>query len=154
MNFLVFHFVWKLCVLTQSCLTLSSSMNCSPPDSSVHGKDKEWVTISTSGDLPDSGIKPTYFASPILSGDSLPLVPPGKLHIKVMFILYSGLLIVKWHLALENNVHTLNKNTLFLKIAHHCLSLQWVTSFAGRGSCLAQSWWLLGDQGGGCWRLG
>ena len=84
----------------------------------------EWVTISTSGDLPDSGIKPTYFASPILSGDSLPLVPPGKLHIKVMFILYSGLLIVKWHLALENNVHTLNKNTLLLKIVHHCLSLQ------------------------------
>jgi len=27
----------------------------------------EWVTISTSGDLPDSGIEPTYFASPVLA---------------------------------------------------------------------------------------
>ena len=43
---------WYLCVLTQSCLTLCDPMDCSPPDSSVHGifqaKMLEWVAISFS----------------------------------------------------------------------------------------------------------
>ena len=41
----------------QSCLTLCDPMDCSLPDSSVHGISQawilEWVAISFSGDLPD-----------------------------------------------------------------------------------------------------
>jgi hypothetical protein len=48
----------------------------------------------------------------------------------------------------KNNVHTLIKNTLLLKNANHHLSFQRVVIF------LPQYWWLLTDQGGGCWRLG
>ena len=35
----------------------------------------EWVAISSSGDLPNPGIKPK---SPALQADSLPTEPPGK----------------------------------------------------------------------------
>ena len=39
-----------LCVLTQSCLTLCNPMDCSPPDTSVHGifqeRILEWAAIS------------------------------------------------------------------------------------------------------------
>ena len=41
-----------MCVLTQLCLTLSGPIDCSPPDSSVHGifqtRILEWVVISHS----------------------------------------------------------------------------------------------------------
>ena len=60
--------------VTQSCLTLCNSMDCSPPGFSVHGvlqaRILEWVAISSVGDLPNPGIKPM---SPELQGDSLPL---------------------------------------------------------------------------------
>ena len=52
-----------VCFIARSCLTLSGSMDCSPPGSSVHGISQarilEWVGISFSRDLPNSGIKPT-----------------------------------------------------------------------------------------------
>ena len=52
----------------QSCLTLHDPMDCSPPDSSVHGisqaRTLEWVAISFSGDLPDPGIEPMSLMSP------------------------------------------------------------------------------------------
>ena len=54
-------------------------MDCSPPSSSVHGilqaRILEWVAISFSGDLPDSGIEPR---SPTLQADALTSAPPGK----------------------------------------------------------------------------
>ena len=57
----------------QSCLTLCNPMDCSLPGSSVHGilqeRILEWVAMSSSGDLPDSGIEP---GSPALQADSLP----------------------------------------------------------------------------------
>ena len=45
-----------VCVcVTQSCLTLCDSMDCSPPGSSVHGilqaRIPEWVAISFSNDV-------------------------------------------------------------------------------------------------------
>ena len=48
-------------LVTQSCLTLCSPMDCSPPGSSVHGileaRILKWVVMPFSGDLPDPGVK-------------------------------------------------------------------------------------------------
>ena len=59
--------------VAQSCPTLCDPVDCSPPDSSVHGilqaRILEWIAISFSGDLSDPGIKP---GSPALQADSLP----------------------------------------------------------------------------------
>ena len=57
--------------LLQSCQTLSESMDCSPPGSSVHGilqaRILEWIAMSSSrGSSP--GIKPTSLTSPELAG--------------------------------------------------------------------------------------
>ena len=65
-----------------ACLTLWDPMDCSPPGSSVHrilqARTLEWVSIPSAGGLPDPGMKPWSPASPELTVDSLPLVPPGK----------------------------------------------------------------------------
>ena len=57
---------------TQSFLTLCDPMDCSLPGSSVHGilqvRILEWIAISFSSGLPDSGIKPW---SPALQADAL-----------------------------------------------------------------------------------
>ena len=54
-------------------------MNCSLPDSSVHGILKarilEWVAIPSPAYLPSLGYKPR---SPALQADSLPIEPQGK----------------------------------------------------------------------------
>ena len=46
------HFFVYLCLVTQLCLTLCNPMDCSPPDTSVHGDSPgrilEWVSISFS----------------------------------------------------------------------------------------------------------
>ena len=56
----------------QLCLILCTPMNCSLPDSSVHGilqaRILEWVAISFSRGSPDSGIQPTPLISPALGG--------------------------------------------------------------------------------------
>ena len=48
------------CLTAQSCLTLYDSMDCNPPDSSIHGilqaRVLEWVAMPFSGDPPDPGI--------------------------------------------------------------------------------------------------
>ena len=66
------------CMCGQSCLTLCDPMDCSPPDSSVHGisRQKHWSSLPfpTTGDLPDPGIEP---ASPALAGRFFPTMPPG-----------------------------------------------------------------------------
>ena len=65
--------------VAQSCLTPRDHMDCSPSGSSVHGilqaRILEWVAISFSGDLLDSGIKPR---SLVLQADSLPFELPRK----------------------------------------------------------------------------
>ena len=62
------------CLCAQSRLTLSDSLNCSPPGSCVHGillaRIVEWVAMPFSRDLPDSGIEPMPSA---VQADSLPL---------------------------------------------------------------------------------
>ena len=54
-------------------------MDCSLPDSSVHGILQafllEWVAAPFTGDLPDPGIKLGF---PALQADSLPAEPQGK----------------------------------------------------------------------------
>ena len=66
------------CASAQSCLTLRDHLECSPPDSSVHGilqaRILEWAAISP-GHLPNLGLE---HASPTLQEDSLPAEPLGK----------------------------------------------------------------------------
>ena len=61
-------------LFAQSHPTLCNHMDCSPPDSSVHGISQarvlEWGAISSSRDLPNPGIEPASLA---LQVDSLPL---------------------------------------------------------------------------------
>ena len=69
-----------LCLVTQLCLTLYDSMDCSPPDSSVHGDSSGKNTgvgcrALLQGDLPNPGIKPR---SLLLQADSLLSEPPQK----------------------------------------------------------------------------
>ena len=64
--------------VAQSCLTLSDPMDCSPPDSSIHGifqaRVLEWVAIPFSkGPHPE-----TEPCSPAWRADSLPTELPGK----------------------------------------------------------------------------
>ena len=57
--------------VAQSCPTLCSPVDCSPPGSSVHGilqaRILEWVAFSFLGDLPDPGVET---GSPALQADS------------------------------------------------------------------------------------
>ena len=69
----VFH---GMCVCAQSCPTLCSSMDCSPPGFSAHGifqaRIPEWVVIFHSRGwhflLPNPGMEPVSLASPSLAG--------------------------------------------------------------------------------------
>ena len=71
--------IYMVCVIIQSCPTLCDPMDCSLPDSSIHGilqvRILEWVAMSSPGDLPDPGIEPW---SPALQANSLLSEPPGK----------------------------------------------------------------------------
>ena len=65
---------WCLCVclVAQSCLTLCDSLDCGPPDSSVHGifqaRILEWGAISFSRGISQTqGFEPSSFASPALA---------------------------------------------------------------------------------------
>ena len=66
-------------LVAQLCPTLWDPMNCSTPDSSVHGVFQarifEWVAITFPGDLPNTGIESR---SPALQADSLPFEPPSS----------------------------------------------------------------------------
>ena len=67
--------------------SLCDTMDCSPPGSSVHGilqaRILEWVAISCSRDLSDSGIEPVLTMSPALQADSFPLSHRGSPVIKL-----------------------------------------------------------------------
>ena len=69
----------EVCVCAESCPTLCDPMDCSLPDSSVHGilqvRILEWVAMTSPGDLPDPGINPR---SPASQEDSLPSEPSEK----------------------------------------------------------------------------
>ena len=64
---------------TQSFPTVSDPMDCSPPDSSVHGISRQeywsWLPFPSLRDLPDSEIKPM---SPALEGRFITTVLSGK----------------------------------------------------------------------------
>ena len=60
--------VWCMCVCAQLCLTFCDPMDCSPPDSSVHGihssvhgilQEEYWsgLPFPPPGDLPSPGIE-------------------------------------------------------------------------------------------------
>ena len=75
-----------VCLCTKSLqlyLTLCDPKDCSPPGSSVHGISQvrvlEWIAVSFSRDLSDSGIKPTSPMASAVQADSLPPKLPGKL---------------------------------------------------------------------------
>ena len=64
------------------CLTLCDPMNCSPPDSSLHGISQvrilEWVAISYSRDLPNPGIEAASLGFPTLTGGFFITSSPGS----------------------------------------------------------------------------
>ena len=66
--------------VAQSCPNLSYPMDCSPPDSSVHGilqaRIVEWLPVPSPADLPNPGIEPV---SPALQTDSYHLSHQGSL---------------------------------------------------------------------------
>ena len=69
-----------VCVFVpQSSPALCDPMDCSPPDSSIHGilqaRTLKWAAIPFSRGLPYPGIKRR---SPASQADSLPSEPPGK----------------------------------------------------------------------------
>ena len=68
--------------IAKLCPTLCDPMDCSPPGSSVRGISQarilQWVAISFSRDLLDSGIEPATPSSPALQGGFFTAEPPGK----------------------------------------------------------------------------
>jgi len=72
-----------LCMCAQPCLTLCDPMDCSPPDSSLHGifPGKNIVVgchFFPPGDIPNLGIETTSPVSPALAGRFFMTEPPGK----------------------------------------------------------------------------
>ena len=65
------YFISCVCSVAQSCLTLCSPVNCSPPGCSVRGifqaRIVEWLLLPSPGDLLNPGIKPMSFVSPALA---------------------------------------------------------------------------------------
>ena len=76
-------------------LTLCDPMDCSAPGFSFSGilqaRILEWVSISSPGDLPYPGIKPTSPASPSWAGEFFTTEPPGKPRSKVRIGLFGGI---------------------------------------------------------------
>ena len=76
---LLYIFCSTVCVSHSVVFDSVIPMDCSPPDSYVHGilqaRILEWVVMPSSRNLPDPGIKP---GSPTLQADSLLSEPPGR----------------------------------------------------------------------------
>ena len=68
----------------QSCPTLCDSVDGSPLGSSVRGilqaRILKWVASSSSGELPDLGIKLASFTSPALSGGFFKISTTWEVH--------------------------------------------------------------------------
>ena len=73
----------------QLYLPLYDAVDCCPPGSSVHGilqaRIRSGLPCPPPGDLPDPGIKPKSFKSPVWQVDPLLLAPPGKPKFKPTF---------------------------------------------------------------------
>ena len=72
-----------MCVCAYSVMPDSfDPMDCSLPDSSVHGifQEEYWsgLPFPSPGDLPNPGIEPLSLMSPALAGGIFTTVPPGK----------------------------------------------------------------------------
>ena len=71
-----------MCAQLLNQVLLCDPMDCSPPGSSLHGvlqaRILEWVAISSPGDLPDPGIKPTSPVTPALANGFFTTELPGK----------------------------------------------------------------------------
>ena len=68
----------------QACLTLCYPIDCSLPDSSVHGifqaRILEQVAIPPAGNLPNPGIEPASSEASVLAGRFFTIKPPRKPH--------------------------------------------------------------------------
>ena len=71
------------CSVAKLCPTPCNLMDYCLPGSSVHGilqaRILEWVTMPSSGDLPDPGFKPTSLMSPALAGGFFTTAPRFKI---------------------------------------------------------------------------
>ena len=75
------HYIALACVLR--CVQLCNTMDCNPPDLSVHGVFQTEILWSELPfpppvGLPDPGIKPVSLASPVLAGGFFTAAPAGK----------------------------------------------------------------------------
>ena len=68
------------CLVPKSCPTLGNPMNCTPPDSFVHGISKamEMVLLPSPGYIPNPRIEPATHACPALAGGFFTTELPGK----------------------------------------------------------------------------
>ena len=91
-----YKYIVCVCVITQSCVTVSDPMDCSPPGSSVleFSRQEYWngLPFPSPGDLPNPEIEP---GSPALQADSLLTEPPGK----------PKTCCTRWHNLLRVKVH-------------------------------------------------
>ena len=77
-------YLWSHCAqLLLSCPTLCDPMDCSPPDSSVHGDLQARIVVMgchalLQGIFPAQGSKLRLYCLLHWQAGSLPLVPPGK----------------------------------------------------------------------------
>ena len=125
-----------LCVLvSQLCLILCETMDCSPPGSSVHGilQQEYWsgLPFPFPGGLPDPGIKPK---SPALQADSLPPELQGShLYFKIRTRLYdssfkNGQITHQWCIYTKRKTFSTfswESNMLYLSLAF------WTSCFLG-----------------------
>ena len=83
-------FTYRTVLVTESCLTVSDPLDCSLPDSSIHGilgaRILEWFAIPSPGDLPDPGIEPRSLA---LQADSLLSEPQESSYRIGLVVMYS-----------------------------------------------------------------
>ena len=96
-SFFRLFFILDYCVYApvQSCPTLCDPIDSSPPGSSACGilqaRILEWVSISSSEDLPDPGIEPGFPVSLHWQVDCLSLVLPMKPYRWLQYIKYYSL---------------------------------------------------------------
>ena len=106
-------------LVTQSCLTLCSPMDCSLPGSSVHGifqaRILEWAAISSSkgSSCPRDQTQVSYMADISLLSE-----PPRKVHIKRMISVSTD-----WHLSMHRKVlNSLTSDIIFCLINNNLLT--------------------------------
>ena len=89
LDFPVFLQVVCMCVF-HHVQFFTISMDCSLPDSSVHGifqaRILEWLPFATPGDLPGSGIEAVSSVSSALAGRFFTTAPPEKPKLHVRYL--------------------------------------------------------------------